>query len=80
MAGLDAGLIYNSFPLMAGKIIPDDIFAYKPWLSNFTENPTTVQFDHRILGTTTLAFITYLALTSRGVPLHPRSVNQNISE
>ena len=47
VAGLDAGLTYNSFPLMAGKVIPDDIFAYAPWLSNFTENPTTVQFDHR---------------------------------
>merc|ERR1712156_696629 len=49
VAGLDAGLVYNSFPLMAGKVVPDDIFAYAPWLSNFTENPTTVQFDHRIL-------------------------------
>jgi cytochrome c oxidase assembly protein subunit 15 len=47
VAGLDAGLTYNSFPLMAGKVIPDDLFAYVPWLSNFTENPTTVQFDHR---------------------------------
>ena len=47
VAGLDAGLTYNSFPLMAGKVIPDDLFAYAPWLSNFTENPTTVQFDHR---------------------------------
>ena len=48
VAGLDAGLVYNSFPLMADKVIPDDLFAYVPWLSNFTENPTTVQFDHRL--------------------------------
>ena len=47
VAGLDAGLTYNSFPLMAGRVIPEDLFAYAPWLSNFTENPTTVQFDHR---------------------------------
>ena len=72
VAGLDAGLVYNSFPLMAGRIIPSDIFAYAPWLSNFTENPTTVQFDHRILGTSTLAFVTYLAFKSRKLPLHPR--------
>ena len=72
VAGLDAGLVYNSFPLMAGKIIPSDIFAYAPWLSNFTENPTTVQFDHRILGTSTLAFVTYMALKARNLPLHPR--------
>jgi len=69
VAGLDAGLVYNSFPLMAGKVVPDDIFAYAPWLSNFTENPTTVQFDHRILGTTTLGVITAMAYKSRQLPL-----------
>ena len=79
VAGLDAGLVYNSFPLMAGKIIPSDIFAYAPWLSNFTENPTTVQFDHRILGTSTLAFVTYMALKARNLPLHPRYSSYNLS-
>lgn len=49
VAGLDAGLIYNTFPKMSGKWIPDDILAYTPPFRNFTENPTTVQFDHRIL-------------------------------
>ena len=71
VAGLDAGLVYNSFPLMADKFIPDDLFAYAPWLSNFTENPTTVQFDHRILGTTTLGVITYMFYKSRTMPLPP---------
>ena len=71
VAGLDAGLTYNSFPLMAGKVIPDDLLAYSPMLSNITENPTTVQFNHRILGTTTLALITALAYKSRAVPLPP---------
>lgn len=65
VAGLDAGLVYNSFPKMADKWIPDDIFAFKPKLVNFTENPTTVQFDHRILGTTTLTLISILYLLSR---------------
>ena len=72
VAGLDAGLTYNSFPLMAGKVIPDDLFAYAPWLSNFTENPTTVQFDHRVLGTSTLGLISYMFYKSSKVPL-PRS-------
>lgn len=51
MAGLDAGLVYNSFPKMGDKWIPDDILQIEPVLSNITENPTTVQFDHRILVT-----------------------------
>ncbi|XP_014487980.1 PREDICTED: cytochrome c oxidase assembly protein COX15 homolog [Dinoponera quadriceps] len=65
VAGMDAGLIYNTFPKMADKWIPDDIFAISPTWRNFTENPTTLQFDHRILGITTIALITYLGLVSR---------------
>jgi len=51
VAGLDAGLVYNSFPKMGDKWVPDDILQMEPVLSNITENPTTVQFDHRILVT-----------------------------
>lgn len=49
VAGLDAGLVYNSFPKMGDKWVPDDILQMEPTISNITENPTTVQFDHRIL-------------------------------
>lgn len=49
VAGLDAGLVYNSFPKMGERWIPDDLLAFSPALKNFFENPTTVQFDHRIL-------------------------------
>ncbi|XP_047024902.1 cytochrome c oxidase assembly protein COX15 homolog [Helicoverpa zea] len=71
VAGLDAGLVYNSFPKMGDNWIPEDILAFSPTLRNITENPTTVQFDHRILGTTTLALATGLWLLSRGKPLSP---------
>ncbi|XP_072743853.1 heme A synthase COX15 [Anoplolepis gracilipes] len=72
VAGMDAGLIYNTFPKMADKWIPDDIFAMSPVLKNFTENPTTVQFDHRILGISTIAFITCLTIMSRKYKLPSR--------
>ena len=49
VAGLDAGLVYNSYPLMAGRVIPEDWLAMSPAIRNFTENPSTVQFDHRTL-------------------------------
>ncbi|XP_011871568.1 PREDICTED: cytochrome c oxidase assembly protein COX15 homolog [Vollenhovia emeryi] len=65
VAGMDAGLIYNTFPKMADKWIPDEILAISPVLRNFTENAATVQFDHRILGITTLALITCLGVLSR---------------
>lgn len=58
---------------MADKWIPSDILALSPALRNFTENPTTVQFDHRILGITTLSLISGLYLLSRRVPLPGRA-------
>ncbi|CAK9794942.1 Cytochrome c oxidase assembly protein COX15 homolog [Anthophora plagiata] len=65
VAGMDAGLIYNTFPKMANRWIPDDIFTVSPTWKNFTENPTTVQFDHRIMGITTLSLITCIGIISR---------------
>jgi cytochrome c oxidase assembly protein subunit 15 len=49
VAGLKAGLAYNTWPLMNGQVIPDDLFAMSPWLVNLVENATTVQFNHRLL-------------------------------
>lgn len=73
VAGLDAGLIYNSFPKMADKWIPSDILALTPVAKNFTENPTTVQFDHRILGISSLSVATAVWLMSRRHKLPPRA-------
>ena len=58
---------------MADRWIPSDILAYVPTIRNFTENPTTVQFDHRILGITTLSLISGLWLLSRRSVLPPRA-------
>lgn len=74
VAGLDAGLVYNSFPKFADRWIPEDILAFSPALRNFTENPTTVQFNHRILGTATLALLTLVAVRARSLPGLPPHV------
>lgn len=73
VAGLDAGLVYNSFPKFADRWIPSDIWALTPGVKNITENPTTVQFNHRILGTSTLAIITGMWMLSRKCKLPPRA-------
>ncbi len=49
VAGLKAGLIFNTFPLMGGKLIPEGIGALSPWYLNPLENMVTVQFNHRWL-------------------------------
>ena len=48
VAGLDAGLSYNTWPLMDGAIVPGGLFIQEPWWINLFENPKTVQFVHRI--------------------------------
>lgn len=73
VAGLDAGLVYNSFPKMGERWIPDDLLAFSPTLKNIFENPTTVQFDHRILGISSVAAITALYFYSRRIPLPRRA-------
>ena len=49
VAGLDAGLTYNSWPLMDGDFVPAGLLMIEPWWLNLTENITTVQFDHRMV-------------------------------
>eukprot|EP00064_Thunnus_orientalis_P021844 superscaffoldBa00006903_g22012 len=73
VAGLDAGLVYNSFPKMGDRWIPDDLLAFSPALKNFFENPTTVQFDHRVLAISSLTAITGLYLFSRRMVLPRRA-------
>lgn len=52
VAGLHAGLTYNTFPLMDGRLVPEGYWAL-PGLRNLTENIPAVQFDHRLLATST---------------------------
>jgi cytochrome c oxidase assembly protein subunit 15 len=70
-AGLRAGMLYNTFPLMGGGIVPPDILAFHPLWSNFTENPGTVQFVHRALAMTTGLILLGLAFRLRTVSLAP---------
>ncbi len=49
VAGLDAGMGYNTWPLMDGKLVPDGLFIMSPAWSNLFENAMTVQFDHRMM-------------------------------
>jgi cytochrome c oxidase assembly protein subunit 15 len=50
VAGTDAGLSHNTWPLMDGAIIPDGLGVMRPWYVNLFENVLTIQFNHRMLG------------------------------
>jgi cytochrome c oxidase assembly protein subunit 15 len=51
VAGLDAGLVFNTWPLMEGRLIPpaSDLLAIEPAWRNLFENRLTVQFGHRMV-------------------------------
>lgn len=60
VAGLDAGLVYNTFPRMGDGWIPPDLFGASPWWLSPFEDRTTAQFNHRILAMLLLAGVTVL--------------------
>lgn len=57
VAGLDAGLIYNTFPMMGAYWIPPDYGALQPAWRNLFENMAAAQFNHRALAVTTFCVI-----------------------
>ncbi|MEK9670892.1 MAG: COX15/CtaA family protein [Rhodospirillaceae bacterium] len=57
VAGLNAGLIYDTFPLMGGQLVPPEAFGLEQFHQNLFEDRATVQFDHRVLAMTTVAAV-----------------------
>ena len=67
VAGLHAGKIYNTFPLMGAGLVPAEYGQLRPWWRNLFENPAAVQFDHRAIATATFAlamWVSYRAVRS----------------
>jgi len=60
VAGTRAGLTYNTFPLMDGRLVPAGYAQLHPFWLNWFENITAVQFDHRVLAIVTFAAICLL--------------------
>ena len=48
VAGLDAGRIFNEFPLMGGQVVPVG-YDNGAGIRNWFENPVAAQFNHRVL-------------------------------
>ena len=73
VAGLRAGYVDNTFPLMEGGFAPADYWRLTPWYLNWFENVTAVQFDHRLLAETTWAAIAALWLYGLRIELPDRA-------
>ncbi|MEC8724665.1 MAG: COX15/CtaA family protein [Pseudomonadota bacterium] len=57
VSGLDGGAVFNTFPLMDGRIIPHGVFEISPIWLNIFENIGLVQWLHRALAIATVAMI-----------------------
>ena len=72
VAGLHAGLIYNTWPDMNGRLLPEDPFFSRPWWINFFENPGLAQFDHRIGAYLVAAFAAWIYVAGHQACGHAR--------
>lgn len=72
VAGLRAGKIYNSFPLMGSGLVPSEYGQLTPYWRNLFENPAAVQFNHRVIATLTFALAVWVWFRAR------RSVNARL--
>ena len=61
VAGIHAGLAYNTFPLMNGDFVPPEILMIEPLWLNFFTNMATVQFDHRMIAWALMGLIPWFS-------------------
>lgn len=69
VAGLRAGTIHTTFPLMTGNFIPHDFMLLHGNFMDFLEHKTTVQFTHRILAFTLTGLVISLLVKGFSAPL-----------
>jgi cytochrome c oxidase assembly protein subunit 15 len=64
LAGLRGGLVYNTWPLIDGALVPPaaDLFRLEPLWRNLFENTLTVQFAHRLTAYTVWAVAVWHAI------------------
>jgi cytochrome c oxidase assembly protein subunit 15 len=63
VAGLRAGLIYNTWPLMGSSLIPGEAFRPNPLQAMFGD-AATAQFDHRMVAYVVIAFALVQAIVA----------------
>jgi heme a synthase len=72
VAGLRAGSVYNTFPLMNGHLVPPEILMLEPWWKNFFYNMATVQFVHRAIAWLLILWVPWFWWRTLAAPLDSR--------
>ncbi len=72
-AGLDAGRIYNTWPLMNGSFMPENVTAFGNWWFDLSHHRDGVQFIHRNLAWLLAVAVVVFALRNRTTRLLART-------
>ena len=63
VAGMKAGLVNNTWPLMDGQLIPTGLWVMSPWYVNPFENALAIQFNHRMVAYVIVAAVVWHAIS-----------------
>jgi len=77
VAGLRAGLVYNTWPDIEGSLVPSAarLWFETPWWRNLFENTLTVQFEHRMTAYALLALAAFHAFDAVRSRAGPSAIN-----
>ncbi len=64
LAGLNGGLLYNSWPDMNGNFLPNDISRNDLYNTEIFDNPSVIQFYHRLSAYVLIIFLILLNINS----------------
>ena len=72
VAGLKAGHVSNTWPLMFGSLVPPGLLsAVQPWWLNLVETPVTIHFIHRWFAFVVAAVVVWFNVAVRRAPTTP---------
>ena len=75
VAGLNAGMGFNTWPKMGDKWIPESVYSLQPFWKNFVEAKYGVQFIHRSLGFLIVAIILLILIIKKNYVLTNKEKN-----
>ncbi|MDF1736801.1 MAG: COX15/CtaA family protein [Minwuia sp.] len=78
VAGINAGHIYNTWPLMDGALVPDGLFAQGSGLAALFDDHLSIQFVHRVVAYALLGVAAWTMLRGRGVGGRARSASMGV--
>ena len=75
VAGLNAGIGFNTWPKMNGEWIPQAVYYLDPLWKNFIEAPYGIQFVHRVLAMVIVSFVGFMWFKGKKIKLEDNQIS-----